>query len=167
MNRRAMLSTTALIAPLTALAACNLVTPANIAAVQSIINKIQALLPFISGIASVLGVIVPGASAIIGTVQAALSSALAVFNTITTAMTQAAAQAPVKQVATYIEAGVTSLEQAITALPATWQGAVTNIIADARLVLNDLFAFANPPATVTAQTIIGVSPSRLYIRVAQ
>jgi hypothetical protein len=161
--RRSFLSTSALIAPVAAIAGCSLLTPANVATVQSVISKIQAVMPYISGIASVVGAVVPGASAVIATVNAGLTAASNVFNTMASTMTAAAAQPLVSQIATYIGGSLTAAKQAVTALPATAQATVNNLLAEADSVIADLNSFVNPAA---ASAIPGLPtvPVHLFIR---
>src|ERR1700691_296147 len=102
-SRRALFATTALIAP-AILAGCS---AATIASVEQVIAQIQAVMPYVSGVASIIGAFVPGVSAVVTVVQNALSAAANVFNTITSTMTVAAAQPTVTQIATYIGPAVT------------------------------------------------------------
>ena len=161
MNRRAMLSTTALAAP-AALAACSIFTPANVATVEQVIAKIQAVMPYVSGIANVLGAVVPGVSGAVSLVNQGLNAAASVFATMTSSMTAAAAQPVVSQIVTYVSGAVTSAKTIIAALPVAAQATANALLAEAATVLGDLNAFANPTAVSAPAT--PTVPVHLFIR---
>ncbi len=158
MNRRLMLSSTAL----SALAACSLVTPANVATVESVIAKIQALMPYVSGIASVIGVVVPGASAAVSVIEGAFTTASGIFANLTASMTAAAAQPIVGRIATYIDTAITSAKSIATQLPTAAQTTVNGLLAEAESVLADVVAFASPTPSMAA--LRAVVPVHMFIR---
>lgn len=164
MNRRNLLSSSAL-APVFALTAagCSILTPANVATVEKVIAQIQAVMPYVSGIANVLGVVVPGAVSVIATVEAGLSTAASVFNSVTSSMTTAAAQPLVGKIATAIEGAVTATETIAASLPAKAQFVVSGLLSQARTVISDLNAFVNP-AVVSASPVPPTLPTMLFIR---
>jgi hypothetical protein len=167
-NRRSMLTTTALIAPALAVAGCaqiqTLFSPANVASVEAVIAKIQAVMPYVSGIASVVGAIVPGAQAVVSTIKGAFTAASSVFATMTSTMSVASAQTAVQQIVTYASGAVTSAKSIVAALPATAQTTVNNLLAEADTVLGDLNAFVNPPTTAPTAAMIGAAPVHMFIR---
>src|ERR1700733_5518568 len=171
-SRRAMLATTAIVAPAAALAACGLVTPANVATVESVIAKIQAVMPYVSGVANVIGGFPPAVSSIVAGINAGLSTAQGIFSTMTTAMTTATAQPVVGKIVTYIQAAYTSAVNAVPQLPASVQAGVNNLLGEVSTVIGDLNSFVNPiAAPVSAAPMapgvvppMPTLPTHLFIR---
>ena len=161
-SRRALFATTALIAP-AILAGCSL-SAATIASVDQVIAQIQAVMPYVSGVASIIGAFVPGVSAVVTVVQNALTAAANVFNTVTSTMTVAAAQPIVTQIATYIGGALTAARQIIAALPASVQAQASALLGEAETILADIAAFANPTAPAPALRFAATLPTHLFVR---
>lgn len=154
-QRRAFLTTTALIAPAAAIAGCSaistLVTPANVATVTAVMADIQAVMPYISGIGMVIGAVVPGVSSLVQLVENGLTAASNVFGTLTATMTAAQAQPIASQIALSINGALTAAKQAVAGLPAGAQGAVNSLLAEADAILANISAFAGTTLPVAAK----------------
>jgi hypothetical protein len=162
--RRAFLATTALIAPALAIAGCSLVSPANVATVEQIIAKVQAVMPYVSGIAMIIGAFVPGVSGAVALVQAGLGAAANVFATINSTMTVAATQPLIGKIAVSITGALTAADQAVAGIPSgAVQTQAQTLLAEARVVLADLSAFASGKPLASAAFRATV-PVHLFIR---
>ena len=163
-SRRALFATTALVP----LAACSLFTPANVATVEQVIAKIQAVMPYVSGIVSVVGLVVPGVTSVVNGIEAGLTAESTVFANLTSTMTAAAAQPLVGQIATYLKSALTNARTVIAALPASAQTQANNLLAEANTVLTDIQAFATGATatapTVTAAMFVPPVPVHLFVR---
>jgi hypothetical protein len=154
----------------TALTGCGALTPANVATVEQVIAKIQAVMPYVSGIVSVIGVVVPGVTSAVNLVEEGLTTASNVFATLTSTMTVAAAQPLVGQIATSISGALTAAKQVIAALPANTQTAANSLLAEADTVLLDIQAFAAPVAVSaemkmpTGALFVPTTPVHVFVR---
>jgi hypothetical protein len=142
--RRAFLTSTALVAP-AFVAGCANLSPGAVSSVEQVIAKIQAAMPYISGIVSVIGIVVPGVTTGVNLVQQSLSAASNVFASLTSTMSTTQAQ-PV-----------------VAALPPPQQAQATTLLAEAQTILGDLNAFAglvSAPAYLARATL----PTHLFVR---
>jgi cytochrome c5 len=144
MNRRALLSTTALMAVPAALAACASSPAPTNSAVQSAFNAIQYALPLLDVLALGLSVAVPAAAPVLAIVEPYLGSAATVFQGMSDTMTAAAAQPIVAQIEGYLTGATAAVQKAITSAPAgSPVAAFGPKVAQAQAVLGLLTAFVN------------------------
>jgi hypothetical protein len=150
MNRRSMLSTSSLVLPALALAACSTATgtaPTN-AVVQTVFNGIQFVLPLLDVLAAGIAVAVPAAAPIVATIAPYLASASGVFQTLSIGATEAAAQPVVAQIETYISAAVTAVEGVVNGNPKL--APLAPKVQQAQAVLGLLTAFINGVTATSA-----------------
>lgn len=117
MNRRSILSTTALVAPALALAACSSTSTAN-ATVQTVFNAIQFALPLIDTLAFGIAIAVPPAAPLVAAVTPYLNAAGPVFQTLSATMTQVQAQPIVQQIEGYLAGAVKAVAGVVDGAPA-------------------------------------------------
>jgi hypothetical protein len=168
MNRRTMLTTTALIAPALAVAACGTLPATTRATVEQIIAVAQAWMPFVSGAVAIGAAFVPGAVAFLPEIQGGLSAVAAALANMSSTMTASVAQPIANQIAIAMTNTMTSVKGFVAAMPQTQQNAVANIMTEANQAVtafSTLLTTLVPSATVpTAAMGPVVFPPRLYIR---
>lgn len=160
-QRRAFLASTALIAP--ALVAACALSPATVSSVETVIAKIQAFMPYVSGIVSIVGLVVPGATTTVNLVQAGLSTASTIFANLTSTMSTAQAQPIVGQIVTVFGSVLTNAKTVIAALPANTQTQANALLAEAETILSDLNAFAGL-AAAPAYLATTTAPVHMFVR---
>lgn len=164
--RRSLISTSALVLPALALAAC---TPAPAGGTQTateqFIAQVQAVLAYFAPIVSVISIFVPGAAAYAPIVEAGLNGALNVFNTISSTMSVAQAQPIAQKIVTYIGGSLTAADQAVAVISDPVQRAkAQGIVAQVRGGLGLLSAFASVGGVAVGAEAVPVSVGALRIR---
>src|ERR1700723_975878 len=147
--RRSAVSKTILLASaaiLTQAGSCAPNAPATIgttnnAAVQTVFNGIQFVLPLLDVLAAGIAVAVPAAAPIVATIAPYIASAGGVFQTLSIGATEAAAQPIVGQIETYISAAVTAVEGVVNGNPKL--APLLPKVQQAQAVLGLLTAFIN------------------------
>lgn len=177
MNRRALVSTTALAIPALALAAC--ATTAGTSTVSAGISQAiaigQGILNYIGPVLPLLAAFVPLAAPFVPEAMAGISLASGLLNTLQTTMTAAASQPIVGQVSTAIGGVLTAGDQAVALITNPQQKAQAQaILAAARgelglltqLAVNIQAVVTAPPMTATLSPRAGVVVPPLLVRPA-
>jgi hypothetical protein len=113
MNRRGLLATSALIAPVIAVAAC--VTGAVVPAVLAVFNGIQFVMPLLDVLVAGMAIAVPAAAPLVAIVTPYLNSAAAVFADMVPTMTQLQALPLVQQIEGFLQSAVKAANDAVNA----------------------------------------------------
>lgn len=144
MNRRSLVSTTALIAPALALAACAATSTGTTPAVQTVFNAVQFALPLVDMLVTGVSIAFPPTAPVLATVIPYINSAGTVFQTLSTTMTTVQAQPIVQQIEGYVSAVVKAVKSAVSAPNAPPQLAgFAPKVAQAEAALGLLTAFVN------------------------
>jgi hypothetical protein len=165
MNRRILLASSALVLP--ALAGCAAVekmtgTTNPDAAVQSIFNSCQYILPLVDALALGISVAVPGAAVAMGAVMTGIAKAGPIFQTFEATMTAVQAQPIVSQIENYAAAGVNTIANVVNGTPAL--SAYATRVQQAQAVVGLLTTFVNgATAMPTAAMAPTVFPSLLHL----
>lgn len=163
--RRSFLTTTAIIAPALALAACTPGTSGTSTQVEQVIAQIQALLPFVDVLAAGLAIAVPAAASVVVAIEPYLGTAQAALNTLSSTMAASAAAPVVTQIENAIGAAVQIIGQFVNAPGADPKLAkFAPLVAQAGAVVSLLNAFVNAAAGVITPKASLVVPRSMHIR---
>lgn len=142
LNRRSLLSTTVLVTPALALAACAVSGPAP--TVQSVFNQIQYLLPLIRALVAGMAIAVPGSAALVNAALPYLDEAGVAFQLLEATMPVPTAMPIVQQVETYAKSAVDTLANIVNSAGAGSKLAqFAPEVAEGQAVLALITAFAN------------------------
>lgn len=162
MNRRNLVSTTALIAPALALAACATTSTGATPAVQTVFNAVQFILPLVDALALGISVAVPSSAALVAAVTPYLSAAAPIFQTLSATMTQVQAMPIVQQIEGYLSGAVKAVAGVVSgAAPGSKLAAFGPKVAQAQAALALVTAFVNG---VTAMPTAAMAPLPLLHR---
>lgn len=180
MNRRALLATTAFVAPALAVAACAAISTATSTSTEAGINQAvaiaQGILNYVGPVLPLLAAFVPVAAPFVPIAMAGITLASQLLNTLSQTMAAADAEPVVGKVATAIDGTLTAAEQASALIPDPTQKAqVQAIVAAARgelallaqLATNIQTVITSPPVAASVRMVgprIVVPP--IFIRVA-